>query len=230
MERTFATVALMLATTLVACSTEPPKRADNTLEMRPPKEEQPLTARVLDHNRTRATKVSDCHSEVGRDGDGQAFVLLVVSRSGDVLDSYGFHPDQPTEDFQRCVGASLVGLRYGIELEGRGIFVQPLSVSAGGVVEFQHPSDGLGQLDGEVAQQMLDSSRSQWAKCGQPDTKGRAVVQFVVAPDGVVRMPEVAESELSDPSVERCLANVARDLVFPRPEGGAVVINYPIRF
>jgi transposase-like protein len=63
-----------------------------------------------------------------------------------------------------------------------------------------------------------------------PDTRGKALVQFVIAPDGVVRMPEVASSTLSDPSVERCLANVARNLVFPRPRGGAVVVNYPIRF
>jgi hypothetical protein len=228
--RALASIAMLASCVLTACASSPKADEPERLEMQPPKEEAPLTARVLDYNRSRADSVSQCHSEVGRDGDGQAFVLLIVSPGGDVLDSYGFHPDQPTEDFQRCVGESLVGLRYGLDLAGRGIFVQPLSVSAGGVVAFELPEEGIGQLPSDVVQQMLDSGRSEWASCALPDTNGRAVVRFVIAPDGVVRMPEIAESTLSDPSVERCLANVARKLVFPRPDGGAVVVNYPIRF
>lgn len=226
----FVTFTVVAALVAAGCAGSPKSKEPEQLENSPPVEEQPLTARVLDANRTRATTVADCHTQAGRDGDGQAYVMLIVASNGDVLDSYGFHPEQPTEAFQTCVGESLVGLRYGFDLESRGLFVQPLSVSESGVVEFQKPTAGLGALDSSVIQEMLDARRSEFAACARNDTKGRAVVQFVIAPDGVVRMPAVASSTLSDPSVERCLSNAARDMVFPRPDGGAVVVNYPIRF
>lgn len=231
MEARLSLVAVIFATSfLFACGSSKKTVASDELENSPPLAEAPLTSRVLRQNRTRAEKVAECHTENGRDGDGQAYVLLIVASNGDVLDSYGFHPRQPTEAFQKCVGASMVGLRYGFDLEARGIFVQPLSVSSGGVVEFQSPSAGIGSLDNGVVKDILDDRKAEWLECARSDTKGRAVVQFVIAPDGVVRMPDVASSTLSDPSVERCLSNVARELLFPRPEGGAVVVNYPIRF
>lgn len=58
---------------------------------------------------------------------------------------------------------------------------------------------------------------------------GRVVTSFVVGSDG---SPEIASSTMSprgsvSDTMEQCVRDALRAFVFPRPDGGAVLVNYP---
>lgn len=66
-----------------------------------------------------------------------------------------------------------------------------------------------------------------------PRLAGRAVVQFVIAPDGSVTTAAVTSSRFGkpEPRLERCLVNIARTMQFPSINGdGLTVVSYPFAF
>ena len=67
-----------------------------------------------------------------------------------------------------------------------------------------------------------------------PDVRGRLVVRFTIKEGdgaGRVTQAEVKESTLRHPQLERCVLDIFREMVFPMPAGGGVVIvTYPLVF
>jgi len=80
-----------------------------------------------------------------------------------------------------------------------------------------------------------------------PTLQGRVSVHFVIALDGKVSEAHDATSEpipsgaiappgassvppIADQKVADCVVSRVRDLVFPKPDGGAVVVVYPVHF
>ena len=60
---------------------------------------------------------------------------------------------------------------------------------------------------------------------------GRVLLHFLVGGDGHAEDVWVVESSLGNYSVERCLVEVGRGVVFPAPTGGkATTFDYPIEF
>ncbi len=63
-----------------------------------------------------------------------------------------------------------------------------------------------------------------------PSLAGRLTVRFVIGPDGRVKSAVAAASDLPDPTLVRCVVAVFAAMVFPKPEGGDVVVTYPLVF
>lgn len=63
-----------------------------------------------------------------------------------------------------------------------------------------------------------------------PKLAGKAVVRFVIDPDGKVSAAEIRDSSLKAPEVEGCILKRVRSWRFPQPEGGAVRVAYPFVF
>ena len=54
---------------------------------------------------------------------------------------------------------------------------------------------------------------------------------FTIGPDGTVSESEIQQSTLADVTVGPCIAQAVRRWVFPKPEGGGiVVVTYPFSF
>ncbi len=65
----------------------------------------------------------------------------------------------------------------------------------------------------------------------KPDLAGRVVVRFAIDASGKVTKNESTNgTTLASPDVVACVVGAFRSLVFPEPQGGTVVVNYPILF
>jgi hypothetical protein len=59
---------------------------------------------------------------------------------------------------------------------------------------------------------------------------GRVTVRFVIGRDGSVSSVEDGGSDLGDPAVVSCVVRAFYGLSFPQPEGGIVMVTYPLVF
>ena len=64
-----------------------------------------------------------------------------------------------------------------------------------------------------------------------PNLGGRVVVRFAVSSSGSVATSAIAESNLTNPLVESCIANAVRRWLFPSPAGGGIaIVSLPFTF
>lgn len=61
-----------------------------------------------------------------------------------------------------------------------------------------------------------------------PNLQGRLGIEFAIGQDGRVTAVKVVGPLQSE--LDRCVARVVRRMVFPKPEGGIVVVSYPFVF
>jgi TonB family protein len=95
----------------------------------------------------------------------------------------------------------------------------------------------LGVLDTAVVEETLqghfDDVRACYGRAGKAQgyAGGRVLLRFLVAGTGRVADVWVLESTLGNYSVERCLVDVGRGVVFEAPSGGkATTFDYPVEF
>ena len=95
-----------------------------------------------------------------------------------------------------------------------------------------------GSLDKEIIRRIVlarvDDIRGCYEKLAlvdDPQREGKVAVKFIVGTDGVVTMVAIAETTLDHEPTEECIAGVVREMRFPSPKGGGIVIiTYPFRF
>ena len=64
-----------------------------------------------------------------------------------------------------------------------------------------------------------------------PKLQGRITVKFVIDPSGkVTKASKGPSTTLPDADVVQCVVRSFESMLFPRPQGGAVVVDYPIDF
>jgi hypothetical protein len=61
-----------------------------------------------------------------------------------------------------------------------------------------------------------------------PAFQGKVTLLFAIEPDGRVSDTSVVQSDFADCEVTQCLRAHLAGLTFPPPEGGAVMVQYPI--
>jgi hypothetical protein len=61
-----------------------------------------------------------------------------------------------------------------------------------------------------------------------PAFQGKVTLLFAIEPDGRVSDTSVVQSDFADCEVTQCLRAHFAGLSFPPPEGGAIVVQYPI--
>jgi len=63
-----------------------------------------------------------------------------------------------------------------------------------------------------------------------PKLQGDVLIGFTLMPDGSAKKVAVRKTDLKNKNVEDCLVKVFQGLVFPKPVGGGIEINYPLAF
>lgn len=94
-----------------------------------------------------------------------------------------------------------------------------------------------GTLPKDVIDQKLAEANPALRACYEqslktkPNLGGNVSLDFVVAPDGKVAHAAATEVEggLEDDATITCMLNELRKLEFPKPRGGRVFINYPLK-
>lgn len=96
---------------------------------------------------------------------------------------------------------------------------------------------GIGKLAPEIIQRTVRSEFSRFRRCyegglqREPHLRGKALTRFVIAEDGSVRNAETdPQSDLPDRATLECIASEFGKLRFQAPQGGEVVVVYPISF
>jgi FHA domain-containing protein len=91
-----------------------------------------------------------------------------------------------------------------------------------------------GSLDKEIIRRVIRRHINEVKYCyekeltANPDLTGRVSIQFTISGTGQVVASVVQSSDMKNPSVEQCIAQAVRRWLFPKPEGGGIVIvTYP---
>jgi TonB family protein len=91
-----------------------------------------------------------------------------------------------------------------------------------------------GSLDKELIRQVIHRNRNQIRYCYEaqltrhPKLNGKVAIKFIITSQGTVSTSQVAQSTLSNPELEQCIASRVQTWQFPKPKGGGVVIvTYP---
>ena len=94
-----------------------------------------------------------------------------------------------------------------------------------------------GSLEKSVIRDVVRSHRAEVSACYEhealenPSLGGRLKIKFIISASGDVSEIEVVSSELQSPALERCVIELVRTWVFPRPKGdGEVPVTYPLSF
>lgn len=91
-----------------------------------------------------------------------------------------------------------------------------------------------GHLEPQKIREVIGRQQASLSDCfdasleRQPAFNGSVTLLFAIEPDGSVSQTSVLQSDLADCEVVRCLRAQLAQLSFPAPEGGAVMVQYPI--
>jgi len=97
----------------------------------------------------------------------------------------------------------------------------------------------LGKLDQRLIDDVMrrESNMRRVSDCyaavlfDSPDAAGRVTVNLVIGGDGTVRSATIKATEIPDESMLACVQSTVSSYVFPKPEGGGIVIvSYPFVF
>ena len=120
---------------------------------------------------------------------------------------------------------------------------EPQSVPSSIASENAHPPENTsedqttssGRLPPEVIQKQVRANSGAIRRCyenglrSDPKLTGRVAVRFVIGVDGKVTSVTTS-GDMPDEAVESCVADAARSITFPSPEGGIVTVSYPFIF
>ncbi|XYI02387.1 AgmX/PglI C-terminal domain-containing protein [Sorangium sp. So ce1128] len=93
-----------------------------------------------------------------------------------------------------------------------------------------------GRLPPEAVQRIVRQNFGRFRACYEsglarnPALEGRVSTQFVIGRDGSVMSATDAGSDLPDATVRSCVQRAFMGISFPQPEGGIVMVTYPIVF
>lgn len=96
--------------------------------------------------------------------------------------------------------------------------------------------EGEGTLDRGHIQQVVQQQRLAIRACYEeellknPELTGEVTFRFDITRTGRVEGVRVERESLGSPEVLGCLAELLAALHFDAPEGGSVVVRYPLRF
>lgn len=106
----------------------------------------------------------------------------------------------------------------------------PKSTNEGGETQVSGP------LPASVVSSIVRTKQAAYRKCYEkglektPTLSGKVATRIIIGPTGAVAAATDAGSTLPDKTVIACILQEMRTLVFPKPENGMVIINYPLVF
>ncbi|MBA3550444.1 MAG: AgmX/PglI C-terminal domain-containing protein [Nannocystis sp.] len=92
---------------------------------------------------------------------------------------------------------------------------------------------GQGTLDKDLIRRIVAAHINEIRYCynqalaSDPEAKGRVVLDFTIGESGSVIHSVVGSSDMADAKAPECMAAAALRWIFPKPDGGVVVVSYP---
>lgn len=105
---------------------------------------------------------------------------------------------------------------------------------AGSELKPQPTGTDVGSIDKELIRRVIRRHINEVKLCYEQElTKnsnlaGRLVVRFVIGVSGNVGASSKLSSTMSSPPAEDCIVRAVGNWVFPKPEGGIVIVTYPL--
>jgi hypothetical protein len=105
-----------------------------------------------------------------------------------------------------------------------------------GVKDERFATKAKGRLHPREIQRVVRASYPAFRMCYEagltksPRLEGSVAVRFVIGRDGTVEQASRWYSTIADGDVVECVVEAFRELRFPEPDGGIVMVTYPIRF
>jgi hypothetical protein len=96
--------------------------------------------------------------------------------------------------------------------------------------------DVVGKLPPETIKRVIRANFPRFRACYEsglkkdPGLKGTVAVRFIIDNTGAIETANLAGGSMSDGSVSSCVLGVYKTISFPEPEGGKVMVTYPIDF
>lgn len=91
-----------------------------------------------------------------------------------------------------------------------------------------------GHLPAQQIRDVIQRQQASLSSCFDPSLErhpgfsGSVTLLFAIEPDGSVSQTSVVQSDLTDCELTQCLRAQLARLSFPAPEGGPVLVQYPI--
>lgn len=107
-------------------------------------------------------------------------------------------------------------------------------IEAEGSTSVLEVASSSGHLPPEKVRDVMRGQQASVSNCFEagierhPDFQGKVTLLFAIEQDGRVSNTSVVQSDLADCQVVQCLRAHFAGLSFPPPEGGAVMVQYPI--
>ncbi len=92
---------------------------------------------------------------------------------------------------------------------------------------------GDGTLDKDLIRRVVAAHIPEIRACynqalaSDPEAKGRVVLDFTIGEQGRVTRSVVASSDMADAWTPECMRAATMGWLFPKPDGGEVVVSYP---
>ena len=102
--------------------------------------------------------------------------------------------------------------------------------------DVMHAGRMLGSLDPAKIDEFIKRYLTKIQYCFEdqlpkkPHLAGKIIVHFIIEPDGTVSSAGVKSTTMNDDAVEQCILGRFLEMRFPQPEGGLVLVNYPLLF
>ncbi|MGZ3652609.1 MAG: AgmX/PglI C-terminal domain-containing protein [Bdellovibrionota bacterium] len=97
-----------------------------------------------------------------------------------------------------------------------------------------HAADVPGGLDKSVIDKTVRESIAKFGECydsAENAKPGKVATHFTIGADGKVTGAKIVSSELKNETIEICVTDRIKELVFPAPVGGGTVeVEYPFAF
>jgi len=93
-----------------------------------------------------------------------------------------------------------------------------------------------GKLPMEVVRRIVRQHLSMFRACYEdglkrnPSVQGRITTKYVIGQDGDVVTAQDGGSDLPDANVVQCVVNRFKTFAYPKPEGGVVLVSFPLVF
>jgi len=207
----------------------------------------PITAQPVDAQGPRALAVAKaacgasdaierCHANASNPIGSLVFDITVAGNKA--LSAKKTGGDLADETLTTCVSAALVATNYESAANGTTTYkitfepmkrIKPLTLK-------ESPVSVTGRLPPEVIRRIIRAHFNRIRLCydkalkSDPTLTGDLKVKFTIDPKGATKDATIADGTITDATMRSCVTGVFSSISFPEPEGGVVLVTYPIEF
>lgn len=134
-----------------------------------------------------------------------------------------------SEPLEECVLSALRSMVFSVPPDAQAMTLEY-------TIDFPNVQVASGSLVEDQILRVFRDARPRIKNCyerelaEQPSLSGRATATLAVDSRGRVAATALRSSSLNEVNVEQCVLDVVQTLVFPKPQGGLAVVEYPMNF